>query len=126
MKNKEIVKTGFEKYLDEFDERYRKNYKDKQNIIPILLNLFETYEEDIYTPSTLDKEMQKLQLEISDKLQEKLNQEENELLEQLRYCIGAETGELVEKAFIYGFCVAKFLENESKIFVKNKNEECNY
>ena len=40
MKNKEIIKTGFEKYLDEFDERYRKKYKDKQNIIPILLNLF--------------------------------------------------------------------------------------
>lgn len=118
MKNKEILKTGFEKYLDEFDKRYRKNYKDKQNTIPILLNLFETYEEDIYTPSTLDKEMHKLQLEISDKLQEKLNQEENELLEQLRYCIGAETGELVEKAFIYGFCVAQSLRKKARKYIE--------
>jgi len=125
MKNKEILKTGFEKYLDEFDERYRKKYKDKQNIIPILLNLFETYEEDIYTPTTLDKEMHKLQLEISDKLQEKLNQEENELLEQLRYCIRAETGELVEKAFIYGYCLAQSQEEESKTFNNNRNKYCN-
>ncbi len=125
MKNKEIVKTGFEKYLDEFDERYRKHYHDKQKEIPMLLNLFEKYEEDIYTPSILDKEMHKLQIEISDKLQEKLNQEENELLEQLRYCIGAETGELVEKAFIYGYCIAKFQEEESKTFSNNKNKYCN-
>lgn len=100
---KEVVKTGFEKYLDEFDEKYRTRYHEKQEVIPMLLNLFEQYEEDIYRLSTLDKEMYKLQIEISNKLQEKLNQEENELLDQLRYCIGAETGELVEKAFIYGF-----------------------
>ena len=117
---KKEIKTGFEKYLDEFDEKYRKNYKDKQNIIPILLNLFETYEEDIYTPSTIDKEMHKLQIEISNKLQEKLTQEQNKLLEQLRYCIGAETGELVEKAFIYGYCTAQSLKEESKEYAKNK------
>ena len=117
MKNKEIMKTGFEKYLDEFDERYRKHYHDKQKEIPMLLNLFEKYEEDIYTPSILDKEMHKLQIEISDKLQEKLNQEENELLEQIRYCIGAETGELVEKAFIFGFCVAKSLKEETHNYI---------
>ena len=120
MKNKEIVKTGFEKYLDEFDERYRKHYHDKQKEIPILLNLFEGYEEDIYTPSTLDKDIHKLQLEISDKLQEKLNQEENELLEQLRYCIGAETGELVEKAFIYGYCVSQSLNEETRKILSEK------
>ena len=99
MKNKEIMKTGFEKYLDEFDERYRKHYHDKQKEIPMLLNLFEKYEEDIYTPSIL------------------VNQEENELLEQIRYCIGAETGELVEKAFIFGFCVAKSLKEETHNYI---------
>ena len=123
--NKEIVKTGFEKYLDEFDDKYRKHYHDNLNIIPMLLNLFETYEEDIYTPSTLDKEIHKLQLEIIDKLQEKLNKGENELLEQLRYCIGAETGEVVEKAFIFGYCVGQSLKEESKAYVNNKSKYCN-
>lgn len=118
MKNKESIKTGFEKYLEEYDDKYRKRYHDKQKVIPILLQLFEQVEEEIYNPSSLDKEMHKLQLEISNKLQEKLTQEENELLDQLRYCIGAETGELVEKAFIYGFCVAKSLKEESKKYLE--------
>lgn len=122
---KKEMKTGFEKYLDEFDERYRKRYHNKQEVIPILLNLFEQYEEDIYTQSTLDKEMHKLQIEISNKLQEKLTQEENELLDQLRYCIGAETGELVEKAFVYGYCVAKSMKEESEFYNNNKNKYCN-
>ena len=120
MKNNESVKTGFEKYLDEFDDKYRKSYYEKQKIIPILLNLFEKYEEDIYTQSTLDKEMHKLQIEISNKLQEKLTQEENELLDQLRYCIGAETGELVEKSFIFGYCLCQSLKEESETFIKKK------
>lgn len=119
MKNEKNITTNFEKYLDEFDNKYRKRYHDKQEIIPILLNLFEQYEEDIYTQSTLDKKMHKLQIEITNKLQEKYNQEENELLDQLRYCIGAETGELVEKAFIYGYFVGKSLKDESQDYINS-------
>lgn len=117
---KKEIKTGFEKYLKEFDEKYRKRYHNKQEVIPMLSNLFEQYEEEIYTKSSLDKEMHKLQIEISNKLQEKLTQKQNKLLEQLRYCIGAETGELVEKAFIYGYCIAQSLKEESKEYAKNK------
>lgn len=119
---KEVVKTGFEKALDEFDERYRKNYNDKQKVMPVLLNLYEQYKEEIFTLTTLDKETHKLQLEISDKIEEKCNEEQKELIYQLKYCISAETGELVEKAFIYGFCVAQSLKNETEKYIENKNK----
>ena len=118
MKNKEIVKTGFEKYLNEFDEKYRTRYHEKQDVIPMLLKLFKQYDEEINTLSALDKEMHKLQTKISNKLQEKLNKKENELLEQLKYGIYAETEEQIEKAFIYGFCVAQSLKEESESFIK--------
>lgn len=110
----EPVRTGFEKCLDEFDERYRKDMCEKQKVIPVLLNFFEQYKEEIYRLSTLDKEMHKLQREISNKLEEKCNEEQKELIYQLRYCIGTESEEFVEKAFIYGFCVAQSLKEESE------------
>lgn len=117
---KEKAKTGFEKFIDEFDAKYRKRMYEKQKIKPIILNLFEQYEEDIYTQSTLDKEIHNLQLEISNKLQDKCTEEQNELIEQLQYCIWAENGELVEKAFIYGFCVAQSFKEEALEYVKNR------
>lgn len=122
---KEPVKTGFEKYLEEFDEKYRKKYHDKQKVIPILLNVFEQYEEDIYTLSTLDKEVHKLQKEITNKLQNDCNDKQNELINQLKNCIYSETGELVEKAFVYGYCVGKSVKEESEIFTNNNNKNCN-
>ena len=117
MEKKETIKTGFEKYFDEFDKNYKKHYHEKQEVIPILLNLFEENEEDIYIVNTLDKEIHKLQVEISDKLCEKLNEEQKELLDQLRSCISIETGKLVEKAFIYGFCLGQSLKDESKEYI---------
>ena len=118
MGNKEQIRTGFEKCLDEFDDKFYKQMQDKQKVIPILLNLFEQYEEDINTQSTLNKEMHKLQMKITNKLEEKCDREQNELIEQLTYCISAESNELIEKAFVYGFCVAQSLKEETEEYIK--------
>ncbi|MBP3831964.1 MAG: hypothetical protein ILA02_06295 [Clostridia bacterium] len=122
MKNKKSVKTGFEKCLNEFDEIYSKNYNDKQKVMPILLNLYNQYKEEIFTLTTLDKEIHKLQLEISNKIEKKCNKKQKELIYQLKYCISSETGELVEKAFVYGFCVAQSLKDEADTFINNKDK----
>ena len=122
MKSKKSVKTGFEKCLNEFDEIYRKNYNNKEKVIPILLNLYEQYKEEIFTLTTLDKEIHKLQLENSDKIEKKCNKKQKELIYQLKYCISSETDELVEKAFVYGFCVAQSLKDETETFIKDKSK----
>lgn len=122
MENKEPIKTGFEKYLEDFEERYRKQYHDKQKVIPILINLFEQYEEEIYNITTLDKELNKLQRNIDNELEEKLDEYENELLDQLRYCVSIGTSKFIEKAFIYGFCVAQSLQDEEKTLINNKTK----
>ena len=119
---KKEIKTGFERCLDDFDDKFRKQYNDKQKVIPILLNLYEQYKEEIFTLTTLDKETHKLQLQISDKIEEKCNEEQKELIYQLKYCISSETGELVEKAFVYGFCVAQSLKDEADTFINNKDK----
>lgn len=92
-----------------------------KKVIPLLLNLFKQYEEDIYSPSKLAKEIHKSQIKISNKLHEKCSQEQNELIYQLKYCMGYETDELVEKAFVYGFCVAVSTKEEAKTCIIDKN-----
>ena len=119
---KELIKTGFERYLDDFDDKFRKQYNNKEKVIPILLNLYEQYKEEIFTLTTLDKEIHKLQLEISDKIEKKCNKKQKELIYQLKYCISSETDELVEKAFVYGFCVAESLKAETETLAKDKSK----
>ena len=118
LKKTENKKSKFEKYAEEFDKRYKKEYLKKRKTIPILLNLFEEYESTIYSKSKLDKDISKIQKNIREELQDRCNEEQNELIEQLQTCIYFGTGELVEKAFVYGFCVAQSLEEESEVCIK--------
>lgn len=118
LEKKEKIKNGFERYVEEFDKRYKKEYLKKRKMIPILLNLFEEYESAIYSKSKLDKDINKIQKKIREELQDRCNEEQNELIGQLQTCIYYETSELVEKAFLYGFCVVQSLEEEAEVCIK--------
>lgn len=113
LKKMENIKKDLKKCIQDFDTRFTKEMLKKQQTIPMLLKLYEQYEDDIYSPSILSEDIRKLQFEISNKIEEMCNDEQKELVNQLKYCIWAENDILVRNAFVYGYCVAQSLKDES-------------
>ena len=119
MKNKEDVKTGFEKYLEEFDRKYNKCLHEREERTPFIVKLFQQYEEDIYTKEKIEEDIKVLQRDIREQLQEKCNEEQNELINQLQFCTYCEECELIQKAFVYGLGAAQSLKEETDSFNEN-------
>lgn len=122
MKNKEDIKTGFEKYLEEFDRKYNKCLHEREERTPFIIKLFQQYEDDIYNKEKCEEDIRVIQRNIREQLQVKCNEEQNELINQFQACIYYEEWEWIQKAFVYGFCAAQSLKEETEQYNKNKDK----
>ena len=82
--------------------------------------LFNYFEEDLYTPSMKYERLRTKQIRISDKLESTFTQEQQELFEKYWEVTSEMSLEEDEQLFLFGFIIAKKLEQETRI--KKGNE----
>ncbi len=96
------------------------NFKD----LPLLQQLFEYFEEDIYKPSPKYDELRRKHIEIADLLEQSFTEAQQTLFEKY-WEIGNEMSvEEDQQLFFFGCIMAKTLEKETNI-LKNNNKDSN-
>lgn len=110
-----MLEIEWEKYLEEYENEYEKHIEKIKKEIPVLIEVFEKFEEKIYEPTKIYE----LTINVKDKLLMDLNEVQKEIIEKIEICEDNISSNLIERAFIYGFTVANKLLEESK-FINNK------
>ncbi len=96
------------------------NFKD----LPLLQQLFDYFEEDIYKPSQKYDELRRKHIEIADLLEQSFTEAQQTLFEKY-WEIGNEMSvEEDQQLFFFGCIMAKTLEKETNI-LKNNNKDSN-
>lgn len=116
-----MLEKVWDKYLEEYEEEYNKHIEEREKEIPMLMAVFEQFEEKIYEPTKIYKLMVKVKDEIEEELRESLTNEQKEILDRVNVCDDNMLNDFVEKAFIYGFTVANKLIEESRMMNKKKH-----
>ena len=83
--------------------------------IPLLKNIFEKFEEDIFKPSEKYDMLRKEQIKIADELYPTFTEKQNKLFEQYWQVTNQLNSIEDEQLFYFGFIMAKEIEKESKI-----------
>lgn len=79
----------------------------------LLRALYESFEEDIYTPSTKYSHLRHRHIEISDELEKTFTPEQKELFEKYWEVGSLMTAEENEQLFLFGYVIAKELDRET-------------
>lgn len=106
----------WENYLKEYEQLYKKHIREKKRKFPNLIELFERFNDEIYTPTKIYKLMRKAQKRIETDL--KLDKNKKDLLDKWGICEDIILNYMAEQAFIYGFSLGIGLKNESKTSTK--------
>lgn len=106
--------------LQEFDEKFGTNIIERRKRMPVLMNIFDQFSDEIYGES----KMQKKAVDEKDKLQKemKLNFEQNKLFEQYDELENLILDNMVESAFIYGFAISEELKDEVRRNIVQNHE----
>ena len=88
------------------------------NNLPLLKQLFEYFEEDIYKPSQKYEKLRKQSIEISNKLEKTLTEEQQKMFEEYWELQNKVVEEEQQQMFYLGFLVAKELEKETNLITK--------
>ena len=115
-----MLEKEWDKYLEEYEEEYSKHIEERKKEIPMLMAVFEQFEEKIYEPTKIYKLMVKVKEEIEEELCEISNKKQKELVEKITLCEDNISNDIAEQAFIYGFKVAMGLKEESRMMNKKK------
>ena len=83
--------------------------------IPLLKNIFEKFEEDIFKPSEKYDMLRKEQIKIADELYPTFTEKQNKLFEQYWQVTNQLNSIEDEQLFYFGYIVSKELEKEAKI-----------
>ncbi len=96
------------------------NFKD----LPLLQQLFEYFEEDIYKPSQKYDELRRKHIEIADLLEQSFTEAQQTLFEKYWEIGNQMSVEEDQQLFFFGCIMAKTLEKETNI-LKNNNKDSN-
>lgn len=97
------------------------NFKD----LPLLQQLFDYFEEDIYKPSPKYDELRRKHIEIADLLEQSFTEAQQTLFEKYWEIGNQMSVEEDQQLFFFGCIMAKTLEKETNILKENNNYNSN-
>lgn len=111
--------------IKEFDITFNANMSKKVNdtSTKIIYDLFIEYIENIYSPSNEYKRISKIANNKRDRLENTMNDNQKKLLDAYCEKRNESAGEVVEQAFVYGFCLANQLRDTIENFYIIKRKE---
>lgn len=105
-----------QKILKHFDKIFGTKVANHMKLnIPLLKNIFEKFEEDIFKPNDDYEKLRKRQIENSDKLYATFTEEQEKLYEEDRQIVNQLSAIEDEQLFYFGYIVSKELQKEGKI-----------
>lgn len=102
--------------LNHFDKSFGTKVANHMKLnIPLLKNIFEKFEEDIFKPNDDYEKLRRKQIENSDKLYATFTEEQEKLYEEDRQIVNQLGAIEDEQLFYFGYIVSKELQKEGKI-----------
>ena len=115
-----MLKDKWDKYIKEYEKEYILQQEEKKKNIPMLIELFESFDKKICIPTKIYELMIKGKSEIEKELCQSFSKEQKELLEKWIVCEDNILNDMVEQAFLYGYSLANNLNRESEKFLLEK------
>jgi len=106
--------------IKEYEKEYILQQEEKKKNIPMLIELFESFDQKICIPTKIYELMIKGKSEIEKELCQSFSKEQKELLEKWIVCEDNILNDMVEQAFLYGYSLANNLNRESEKFLLEK------
>lgn len=109
--------------VKEFDVTFDTKVASKINLdmTSLIKQLFLDYVESIYSPSAEYKRLRQIAIKKRDKLEETMTEAQKQMLEDYMEKENEQMDEILEQSFVYGFCLANQLRDESiKLFKVDK------
>lgn len=123
-KEEEEMEKRFKIYIQAFEEEFETNSQERLKQAPLLIRMYRDMSEKIYAPSKRYNLAIQTMSEIDKKLEKILTAEQKNLLSQKRYCENIIADDVIEVSFVWGYCIADELKEESKeINIKNKSKK---
>ena len=109
----------------EFDVTFDTKVASKINLdmTSLIKQLFLDYVEVIYSPSREYKRLRQIAIKKRDKLEETMTDTQKQMLEDYMEKENEQIDEILEQSFVYGFCLANQLRDESiKLYKVDKKK----
>lgn len=103
----------FVKLLEKFDENFNTETKTEIKNVPMLLEIFNRFAEEMYQPSINNGKYLKQLIKVDEKLRNMLNSKQIKLLEERDTLNIKMHMEENEQAFVYGFAMAIQVREEA-------------
>lgn len=113
MENKE--QDSVSELVKEFDVTFDTDVAGKINtdMTSLIKQLFLDFIESIYSPSKEYKRLRQIAIKKRDKLEETMTDSQKQMLEDYLEKENEQMDEILEQCFVYGFCLANQLRDES-------------
>lgn len=100
-------------YLEGFDKEFETYTQEKIKEIPLLINLYQEFLQEVYHPSKRYLLALKIKNEINEDIKKTFSEEQQELMKQFKECQDIMINDMNEESFIYGYCMASELREEA-------------
>ncbi len=105
-------KVNVRNYLEGFYKEFKIYKKEITKEIPLLINLYEEFLQEVYNPSDRYKLALKIINEINEDIEKTFSEEQQELMKQFKECQDIMIDDMVQEAFVYGYAMASELKEE--------------
>ena len=105
-------KTELKNYLKGFDKVFETHTAERINETKLLLEIFNKFTDEIYTPTKLQEKITRLKKQINSEMEKTFTDEQLYLVRQRQYLDDRLCDDLVEQAFVFGFAVNSELRTE--------------
>ncbi len=105
-------KVNVRNYLEGFYKEFKIYKKEITKEIPLLINLYEEFLQEVYNPSDRYKLALKIINEINEDIEKTFSEEQQELMKQFKECQDIMIDDMVQEAFVYGYAMASELKKE--------------
>lgn len=106
-------KVNVKDYLEGFDKEFETYTKEKIKEIPLLINLYQEFLQEVYQPSKRYQLVIKIKKEMDKDIEKTFTEEQQELMKQFKECQDIMMNDMNEESFIYGYCMASELREEA-------------
>lgn len=111
IKEKRIVNV--KDYLEGFDKEFETYTQEKIKEIPLIINLYQEFLQEVYQPSKRYQLAIKIKKEIDKDIEKTFTEEQQKLMKQYKECQNIILNDMTEEAFVYGYCMATELREEA-------------
>ena len=123
---KEKEQTNMDKikeYMNSFNSDYNKFVKKSVKDMPVILQIFEQFEDEIYKTNKDYKNLQDELLEIENQVKIEFTKRQKRLFENYIDCMQKMNIETTKQAFILGFTSSKELKEEVDKIAETRNKK---